>query len=193
MAAGERSVWRTDRESGKSSGHIKAHCHRESSTHATGKTYCRQTGKRMFLRITNNSCMTYCCVVILIFHVCFFNQEDRGKIRDLFSSHLRWTTILLWFIWWVSVTSSSITHWLSFLILKNFLLMHRHTDQLSLCLLRFANAFSYYGLVLLTTELFQEGGACGSESLLQQTSTEALTHSRAPTTFYLGSHIKERL
>eukprot|EP00064_Thunnus_orientalis_P012028 superscaffoldBa00001798_g12061 len=51
-------------------------------------------------------------------------QEDRGKIRDLFSSHLRWTTILLWFIW-------------------------------------FANAFSYYGLVLLTTELFQEGGACG--------------------------------
>uniref|UniRef100_A0A3Q2G744 SV2 related protein a n=1 Tax=Cyprinodon variegatus TaxID=28743 RepID=A0A3Q2G744_CYPVA len=52
-------------------------------------------------------------------------QEDRGKIRDLFSSQLRWTTILLWFIW-------------------------------------FANAFSYYGLVLLTTELFQEGGACGS-------------------------------
>lgn len=31
-------------------------------------------------------------------------------------------------------------------------------------LLRFANAFSYYGLVLLTTELFQEGGACGSKS-----------------------------
>lgn len=29
---------------------------------------------------------------------------------------------------------------------------------------RFANAFSYYGLVLLTTELFQEGGACGSKS-----------------------------
>ncbi|XP_071755863.1 synaptic vesicle 2-related protein [Centroberyx gerrardi] len=51
-------------------------------------------------------------------------QEDRGKIRDLFSSHFRWTTVLLWFIW-------------------------------------FSNAFSYYGLVLLTTELFQEGGACG--------------------------------
>ncbi|XP_077456442.1 synaptic vesicle 2-related protein [Stigmatopora argus] len=51
-------------------------------------------------------------------------QEDRGKISDLFSSHIRWTTVLLWFIW-------------------------------------FANAFSYYGLVLLTTELFQEGGACG--------------------------------
>ncbi|XP_061673258.1 synaptic vesicle 2-related protein isoform X3 [Syngnathoides biaculeatus] len=51
-------------------------------------------------------------------------QEDRGKIRDLFSSHFRWTTVLLWFIW-------------------------------------FANAFSYYGLVLLTTELFQEGGVCG--------------------------------
>ncbi|XP_034728090.1 synaptic vesicle 2-related protein [Etheostoma cragini] len=51
-------------------------------------------------------------------------QEDRGKIQDLFSSNFRWTTVLLWFIW-------------------------------------FANAFSYYGLVLLTTELFQEGGACG--------------------------------
>uniref|UniRef100_A0A8C7VK39 Synaptic vesicle 2-related protein n=1 Tax=Oncorhynchus mykiss TaxID=8022 RepID=A0A8C7VK39_ONCMY len=51
-------------------------------------------------------------------------QEDRGKFQDLFSPHFRWTTILLWFIW-------------------------------------FSNAFAYYGLVLLTTELFQEGGACG--------------------------------
>ncbi|XP_020498944.1 synaptic vesicle 2-related protein [Labrus bergylta] len=51
-------------------------------------------------------------------------QEERGKIKDLFSSHLCMTTVLLWFIW-------------------------------------FANAFSYYGLVLLTTELFQEGGTCG--------------------------------
>lgn len=50
-------------------------------------------------------------------------QEDRGKIQDLFSPHFRWTTVLLWFIW-------------------------------------FSNAFSYYGVVLLTTELFQEGGAC---------------------------------
>ncbi|XP_066511071.1 synaptic vesicle 2-related protein-like isoform X2 [Hoplias malabaricus] len=52
-------------------------------------------------------------------------QEDRGKIKDLFLPHFRWTTVLLWFIW-------------------------------------FSNAFSYYGLVLLTTELFQEGGACGA-------------------------------
>ncbi|XP_031425904.1 synaptic vesicle 2-related protein isoform X1 [Clupea harengus] len=52
-------------------------------------------------------------------------QEDRGKFQDLFSPHFRWTTILLWFIW-------------------------------------FSNAFSYYGLVLLTTELFQEGKeTCG--------------------------------
>uniref|UniRef100_A0A8C9WV42 Synaptic vesicle 2-related protein n=1 Tax=Sander lucioperca TaxID=283035 RepID=A0A8C9WV42_SANLU len=57
-------------------------------------------------------------------------QEDRGKIQDLFSSHFRWTTVLLWFIW-------------------------------------FANAFSYYGLVLLTTELFQEGGACGNRASLR--------------------------
>uniref|UniRef100_A0A8C3VB80 Synaptic vesicle 2-related protein n=1 Tax=Catharus ustulatus TaxID=91951 RepID=A0A8C3VB80_CATUS len=47
-------------------------------------------------------------------------QEDRGKMRDLFTPHFRWTTLLLWFIW-------------------------------------FSNAFSYYGLVLLTTELFQAG------------------------------------
>uniref|UniRef100_A0A8B9GLX2 Synaptic vesicle 2-related protein n=1 Tax=Astyanax mexicanus TaxID=7994 RepID=A0A8B9GLX2_ASTMX len=46
-------------------------------------------------------------------------QEERGKIKDLFLPHFRWTTVLLWFIW-------------------------------------FSNAFSYYGLVLLTTELFQE-------------------------------------
>ncbi|KAG2471405.1 SVOP protein, partial [Polypterus senegalus] len=50
-------------------------------------------------------------------------QEDRGKIRDLFTPHFRWTTLLLWFIW-------------------------------------FSNAFSYYGLVLLTTELFQAGDIC---------------------------------
>uniref|UniRef100_A0A3Q3E2B7 Synaptic vesicle 2-related protein n=1 Tax=Labrus bergylta TaxID=56723 RepID=A0A3Q3E2B7_9LABR len=58
-------------------------------------------------------------------------QEERGKIKDLFSSHLCMTTVLLWFIW-------------------------------------FANAFSYYGLVLLTTELFQEGGTCGGESLSKE-------------------------
>jgi hypothetical protein len=30
---------------------------------------------------------------------------------------------------------------------------------------RFANAFSYYGIVLLTTELFQINGTCGGFSL----------------------------
>ncbi|MGH0179416.1 UNVERIFIED_CONTAM: hypothetical protein FKN15_001712 [Acipenser sinensis] len=53
-------------------------------------------------------------------------QEERGKIRDLFSPQFRWTTVLLWFIW-------------------------------------FSNAFSYYGLVLLTTELFQAGDVCSGE------------------------------
>jgi hypothetical protein len=33
----------------------------------------------------------------------------------------------------------------------------------SLAPARFCNAFSYYGLVLLTTELFQAGDVCGSE------------------------------
>ncbi|XP_005078990.1 synaptic vesicle 2-related protein isoform X1 [Mesocricetus auratus] len=54
-------------------------------------------------------------------------QEDRGKMRDLFTPHFRWTTLLLWFIW-------------------------------------FSNAFSYYGLVLLTTELFQAGDICSISS-----------------------------
>uniref|UniRef100_A0A8C5ERY0 Major facilitator superfamily (MFS) profile domain-containing protein n=1 Tax=Gouania willdenowi TaxID=441366 RepID=A0A8C5ERY0_GOUWI len=57
-------------------------------------------------------------------------QEDRGKIKDLFSSHFRWTTVLLWFIW-------------------------------------FANAFSYYGLVLLTTELFQQEVTTGNKQELR--------------------------
>ncbi|XP_044296693.1 synaptic vesicle 2-related protein isoform X3 [Varanus komodoensis] len=54
-------------------------------------------------------------------------QEDRGKMRDLFTPQFRWTTLLLWFIW-------------------------------------FSNAFSYYGLVLLTTELFQAGDLCSLSS-----------------------------
>ncbi|VFV38552.1 synaptic vesicle 2-related [Lynx pardinus] len=54
-------------------------------------------------------------------------QEDRGRMRDLFTPHFRWTTLLLWFIW-------------------------------------FSNAFSYYGLVLLTTELFQAGDVCSISS-----------------------------
>nr|XP_010597216.1 synaptic vesicle 2-related protein [Loxodonta africana] len=54
-------------------------------------------------------------------------QEDRGKIRDLFTPQFRWTTLLLWFIW-------------------------------------FSNAFSYYGLVLLTTEIFQAGDICSISS-----------------------------
>ncbi|XP_067106582.1 synaptic vesicle 2-related protein-like [Osmerus mordax] len=53
-------------------------------------------------------------------------QEDRGKIRDLFTPQYWKTTLLLWFIW-------------------------------------FASAFSYYGLVLLTTELFQAGDVCGMD------------------------------
>uniref|UniRef100_A0A8C6YES0 Synaptic vesicle 2-related protein n=1 Tax=Naja naja TaxID=35670 RepID=A0A8C6YES0_NAJNA len=54
-------------------------------------------------------------------------QEDRGKMRDLFTPQFRLTTLLLWFIW-------------------------------------FSNAFSYYGLVLLTTELFQAGDLCSLSS-----------------------------
>ncbi|KAK2819139.1 hypothetical protein Q5P01_024700 [Channa striata] len=52
-------------------------------------------------------------------------QNNRGRIKDLFSHQYCRTTLLLWFIW-------------------------------------FANAFSYYGIVLLTTEMFQAGDDCGA-------------------------------
>ncbi|KAM9841674.1 synaptic vesicle 2-related protein [Aulostomus maculatus] len=51
-------------------------------------------------------------------------QNERGRIKDLFTRQYCRTTLLLWFIW-------------------------------------FANAFSYYGVILLTTELFQSGDSCG--------------------------------
>ncbi|XP_041266287.1 synaptic vesicle 2-related protein isoform X2 [Onychostruthus taczanowskii] len=66
--------------------------------------------------------------LLLFAGLCF---EDRGKMRDLFTPHFRWTTLLLWFIW-------------------------------------FSNAFSYYGLVLLTTELFQAGDVCSISSRRQE-------------------------
>ncbi|XP_059214395.1 synaptic vesicle 2-related protein [Centropristis striata] len=52
-----------------------------------------------------------------------YRQNNRGRIKDLFTPQYRRTTLLLWFIW-------------------------------------FANAFSYYGIILLTTELFQAGHSC---------------------------------
>lgn len=54
-----------------------------------------------------------------------YKQNDRGRIKDLFTPQYRRTTLLLLFIW-------------------------------------FANAFSYYGIVLLTTEMFQSGDSCGA-------------------------------
>lgn len=54
MAPRECSVRRADREPGKSSGHLEAHCYRERSTNATGKTYRCQTGESLFLQNTNS-------------------------------------------------------------------------------------------------------------------------------------------
>lgn len=82
-----------------------------------------------------------------------------------------------------------LTDFLFFLTLQN-LIFSKRTDVwicvlfevshfVHLCVLRFANAFSYYGLVLLTTELFQEGGACGSESLLEHQQTPSHTQGRS--------------
>ncbi|XP_042365391.1 synaptic vesicle 2-related protein-like [Plectropomus leopardus] len=52
-------------------------------------------------------------------------QNNRRRIKDLFTPQFRRTTLLLWFSW-------------------------------------FANSFSYYGIVLLTTELFQAGHTCAA-------------------------------
>uniref|UniRef100_A0A3B4FQI6 SV2 related protein b n=1 Tax=Pundamilia nyererei TaxID=303518 RepID=A0A3B4FQI6_9CICH len=52
-----------------------------------------------------------------------YNQNERGRFKDLFAPQYWKTTLLLWFIW-------------------------------------FSNAFSYYGIILLTTELFQAGDLC---------------------------------
>ena len=53
------------------------------------------------------------------------------------------------------------------------------------CLLpgRFSNAFSYYGLVLLTTELFQAGDVCSSEyhSLQAVNALHPTQHTTRPT------------
>uniref|UniRef100_A0AAX7V7R7 Major facilitator superfamily (MFS) profile domain-containing protein n=1 Tax=Astatotilapia calliptera TaxID=8154 RepID=A0AAX7V7R7_ASTCA len=54
-----------------------------------------------------------------------YNQNERGRFKDLFAPQYWKTTLLLWFIW-------------------------------------FSNAFSYYGIILLTTELFQAGDLCAS-------------------------------
>lgn len=49
VATRECSIRCADREPRKGSGHIEAHCYRERSAHATGKTYRCQTGKSLFL------------------------------------------------------------------------------------------------------------------------------------------------
>uniref|UniRef100_A0A8C2ADE2 Synaptic vesicle 2-related protein n=1 Tax=Cyprinus carpio TaxID=7962 RepID=A0A8C2ADE2_CYPCA len=42
---------------------------------------------------------------------------------------------------------------------------HFRLTTILLWFIWFSNAFSYYGVVLLTTALFQEGGACGSDKM----------------------------
>uniref|UniRef100_A0A7N6AUH5 Major facilitator superfamily (MFS) profile domain-containing protein n=1 Tax=Anabas testudineus TaxID=64144 RepID=A0A7N6AUH5_ANATE len=58
-----------------------------------------------------------------------YKQNERGRIKDLFTPQYCSSTLLLWFIW-------------------------------------FANAFSYYGIVLLTTEMFQAGDDSTQEVLM---------------------------
>lgn len=160
MATGERSIRRADREPGKGSGHAEAHCNRERSTHATRKTHSCQTGKRHsgWPVISYVRPFLECGIMSLIrrivgrFRTCFHHtsaglQSCCGLFGRWSQQHLRLTSWILTLAWWAR-TSNLFVVWRAF----------------GSCLLRFANAFSYYGLVLLTTELFQEGGACGSES-----------------------------
>ena len=48
------------------------------------------------------------------------SQMSRGRIQDLLTSELKWTTLLLWFIWYVS--SLSVFMWAKFLIFTYFFL-----------------------------------------------------------------------
>ena len=106
VASRECSIWCADGKPGKSSGHTEAHCHGERSPYASGETNCCQTGTAQSVS-TRNTCsecnldMTHvwCPHALIIYFYAMLKQEDRGKIQDLFSSHFRCTTVLLWFIW----------------------------------------------------------------------------------------------
>ncbi|KAK2188310.1 hypothetical protein NP493_136g03000 [Ridgeia piscesae] len=60
---------------------------------------------------------------------------ERGKFTDLFLPHYRWTTLLLWIIW-------------------------------------FATGFSYYGIVLMSTEIINSEISCLSDGLQMDTCSE---------------------
>lgn len=103
-------------------------------------------------------------------------QNGRGRFKDLFISQHWRTTVPLCFIWFVIKDFSVLSqfHCLTRIwwIYISFLSYHctsacpsadwhwLWTRPLSFCP-RFANAFAYYGVVLLTTELFQASDSCG--------------------------------
>lgn len=69
----------------------------------------------------------------------------RGSIKALLSASLRRTTLLLWFIWYVPHALASPERcYLHLPFIKSFIYI---------CY-RMACAFCYYGLVLMSTELF---------------------------------------
>ncbi|EGW10625.1 Synaptic vesicle 2-related protein, partial [Cricetulus griseus] len=91
-------------------------------------------------------------------------QEDRGKMRDLFTPHFRWTTLLLWFIWVPEKLQDLVKTGEGIDPLGLGGALHLSDVSILASPHRFSNAFSYYGLVLLTTELFQAGDICSISS-----------------------------
>lgn len=188
MAPRECSIRCADGKPGKSSGHLEAYCYRERSTNATGKTYRCQTGESLFLQNTDSLDIIHepKCVMLYIqvyIQSVLFIRRTVGRFETCFHHTFAGPQFCCGLFG--KITPSVITHsgkpvlqlFTTYTLCFSLHVVQHCIHPVSL---RFANAFSYYGLVLLTTELFQEGGACGSESLLA-TQTDALTHSRTHT------------
>lgn len=80
----------------------------------------------------------------------------RGSVKALLSATLRRTTLLLWFIWYVTGIFSNISQSKYFLFIS------------TIRTFRMSCAFCYYGLVLMSTELI--GGGPKADSVNEDTS-----------------------
>ncbi|KAG9335060.1 hypothetical protein JZ751_005735 [Albula glossodonta] len=96
-------------------------------------------------------------------------QEHRGRFRDLFSPEYWRTTVMLWFIWQLYALRNAppvrVLH-----SVFPFCLFDSTTSDSTvkshrfLYLALFSTAFSYFGLVLLTSELLRSADLCGVSS-----------------------------
>lgn len=170
-----------------------------------GKLIAARQVTDSFFRASNSLNIIHVCSQLCLFMSCFFQLGRAWKdprlifirlsldhssavvylvngVNDDNAAHSHPESLLTDFLFFLApnIIISKCTHKLISVL---FEVSHHHRFMLCLWLLRFANAFSYYGLVLLTTELFQEGGACGSESLLQHRQLPSHTQGHTHTHF----------